>query len=98
LSDWARKVSGGWLLAVFVQPGAKQSEIAGEHGDALRIRVAAPPSEGRANDALLALLSETLGIPKRSVRVVKGASARRKSVLIAAPQADPARLLRGATN
>jgi len=91
---WARPVSGGWMLTVHVQPNAKRSEIGGLHGDALKVRVAAPPTEGRANEALVAVLAEALGVPRQRVSVVKGTASRRKTVLVAAPQADPESLLR----
>jgi len=81
---------------VHTQPGAKRSQIAGLHGDALKVRVAAPPAEGLANAALIALLAEALGVSKGRVRVVKGTTSRRKTVLVAAPEADPALLLRSA--
>lgn len=86
----------GWLLAVHAQPGAKRSQVAGLYGDALRIRVAAAAVNGRANDELIAFLAGVLRIPKRCVRIVKGTASRRKTVLLAAPQADPALLLKPA--
>jgi uncharacterized protein (TIGR00251 family) len=95
LSTWAKRSPQGWLLAVHAQPGAKRTEISGLHGDALKVRVAAPPAEGRANDELAAFVAEALGVPKKSVTVVKGARSRHKTVSVAAPQADPARLLSG---
>jgi uncharacterized protein (TIGR00251 family) len=82
------------MLTVHVQPNARRSEICGLHGDALKVRVAAQPAEGRANEALVALLAGALGVPKKSVAVVQGTRSRRKTVSIAAPQADPALLLR----
>lgn len=91
---WAKRTLQGWLLAVHAQPGAKRSEVAGLHGDALKVRVAAPPVEGRANAALIAFLADALGVPKKSVTVVKGETSRRKTVFVSAPQADPASLLR----
>ena len=91
---WAKRVPAGWLFSIYAQPGAKRTEISGLHGDALKVRVAAPPAEGRANDELVAFLAAALGVPKKSVAVVKGARSRRKTVAIAAPQADPALLLR----
>jgi uncharacterized protein (TIGR00251 family) len=69
-------------IAVVVSPGAKGSEIVGRHGDAWKLRVAAPPERGRANVAVCALLADALGVPPGSVRVVAGASARRKIVEI----------------
>ena len=69
-------------ITVVVSPGAARSEIVGRHGDAWKVRVAAPPERGRANAAFCALLAEALGVPPASVRVVAGASARRKVVEI----------------
>jgi uncharacterized protein (TIGR00251 family) len=93
LSPWLRRDAGGWLLAVHVQPGAKKSEVAGLHGGALKIRVAAPPVEGRANAALIAYLAKALGVPKRAVTVLKGEASREKLVRVADQSADPGVLL-----
>jgi hypothetical protein len=93
MSGWYRKTTAGWLLSVHAQPGAKKSAVAGLHGDALKIRVAAPPVEGRANDALTAFVAKSLGLPKRAVSLVKGESSREKLLLVADASADPARLL-----
>jgi hypothetical protein len=95
LSGWAKRIPQGWLLAIHAQPGARRTEVAGLHGQALKVRVAAPPVEGRANDELIAFVAETLGVPKKSVSVVKGGTSRRKTLLVAAPQTDPIRLLLG---
>ena len=95
MSAWAKRIPQGWLLAIHAQPGARRTEVAGLHGQALKVRVAAPPVEGRANDELIALVAKTLGVPKKSVFVVKGGASRQKTVLVAAPQTDPVRLLRG---
>jgi uncharacterized protein (TIGR00251 family) len=67
-------------LRVRVQPRAKHSELAGRRAGALVVRVAAPPVEGKANAALCALLAELAGVPKTRVSVVRGASAREKTV------------------
>lgn len=67
-------------LTVHVQPRASRSEIVGLHGAALKVRLQAPPVDGAANDALVALLAERLGVPRRSVRVVAGATSRAKMV------------------
>ncbi len=63
-------------------------------GDALKVRVAAPPVEGRANQALVEFLADALDVPRQCVSVVKGATGRRKTLLVAAPHLDPERLLR----
>jgi uncharacterized protein (TIGR00251 family) len=67
-------------ISVTVSPGASRSEVVGRHGDGWRARIAAPPERGRANAALCKLLAETLGVPRRAVRVVSGPSARAKVV------------------
>lgn len=95
MSAWARRTAQGWLLSIHAQPGAKRSEVAGLYGEALKLRLAAPAVEGRANEALVEFIADALGVPRSGVRVVKGASGRRKTVLVAAPQADPARLIAG---
>lgn len=69
-------------LTLHIQPGAKKTEIAGEHGDALKIRLAAPPVDGKANAALLAYLAETLGVAKSAVTLKSGHTSRRKVVEI----------------
>jgi hypothetical protein len=88
---WARRGTDGWTLAVHVQPGAKRSAVAGLHGERLKIRIAAPALDGRANDALVAFVAQTLGVARRSVRVASGERSRDKVVAIAG-HCDPARL------
>jgi uncharacterized protein len=70
----------GPVLRVHVQPGARSTGIVGVHGDALKVRLAAPPHEGRANQALLTLLAERFGCERSGLVVVSGTSARRKRV------------------
>jgi uncharacterized protein (TIGR00251 family) len=70
----------GVRLRIHVQPGASRTEIAGHHGDALRIRVATPPVDGRANDALVRYLADRLDVPRRTVEIVAGMTSRRKVV------------------
>ena len=65
-----------------VSPGARRSDVAGRHGDAWKVRVAASPERGRANDALLDLLAERLELPRRSLSIVSGHGARDKIVLM----------------
>ena len=67
-------------VSVHVQPRATRSEIIGLHGAALKVRLQAPPVDGAANEALVTLLAERLGVPRRAVRVVAGASSRAKTV------------------
>lgn len=65
---------------VYVQPRASRSEIVGEHDGALRVRLAAPPVDNAANEALIELLATALRVPKQGVRIVTGAASRRKVV------------------
>ena len=69
-------------VRVHVQPRASRSEIVGLHGEALKVRLQAPPVDGAANESLVALLADRLGVPKRAVRVVGGATSRSKTVEI----------------
>jgi uncharacterized protein (TIGR00251 family) len=77
------------VLALHVQPGAARTEVAGQHGDALKIRLAAPPVDGKANAELLRYLAEAFGVPLRQVMLVRGDASRRKLVRIAAPSLRP---------
>ena len=79
MSDWFRQAADGRLtLTLHIQPGAKKTEFAGLHGDALKIRLAAPPVDGKANEALIKFVAETLGLPKSAVSLKSGHTSRRK--------------------
>jgi len=73
----------GVLLQLSVMPNATRTEVDGLHDGALRVRLAAPPIDGRANEALVAWLAKSLGVPRRDVEVLRGESSRRKQVAIA---------------
>jgi uncharacterized protein (TIGR00251 family) len=70
------------VLTIHVQPKARTTEVVGWHGDAIKIRVAAPPVGGAANEALVRFLAERLGVARSSVTVVSGTTGRRKWVSI----------------
>lgn len=80
---WLRQDGDGVVLTLHIQPGAKRSEVAGTHGDALKIRLAAPPVDGKANEALIAFIAKALGVPKAHVDLVSGQTSRAKRVRIA---------------
>ena len=84
---------GRTLLAVAVTPNARRTAADGLHDGALRVRLAAPPVDGKANDALTAWLASELGLPKRSVQVLRGMSARRKQLSIELEEAAVVRWL-----
>ena len=70
------------ILQLHVQPGASRSEFAGRHGDRIKVRLAARAIDGKANEALIAFLSEHFNVPKRSVRILSGLKSRQKMVEI----------------
>ena len=93
---WRRVgADGSVTLTIHAQPGAKETEVAGVHGQGtqmcLKIRLAAPAVEGRANDTLIAFLAESFGVPRRNVTLLRGESGRRKTLRIAFPAARPDR-------
>lgn len=81
--DSIRETSKGLLLPVRVVPRASKDEIQGVHGDALKVRLQAPPVEGKANQALIRFLSEALNIPRAQLSIASGETGRNKAVLIA---------------
>ena len=84
-------MSGAVELDLHVQPGAKRTEFAGRHGERLKVRIAAPPVDGAANDELVRFLAEAFGVPRRQVILVSGAASRSKRVRIEAPARRPDR-------
>lgn len=77
-------IAGGTsvTLRLHIQAGAKKSEVAGLHGEALKIRLAAPPLDGRANACLIAFVADRLGITRTRVNIVSGESSRAKRIRI----------------
>jgi uncharacterized protein len=69
-------------IKVYVQPRASKTAVVGMHGDAVHVRLAAPPVDNAANEALVALIASRLRIGKRQVRIVAGAGSRRKVIEI----------------
>lgn len=92
--SWLRPDGDGVVLTLHIQPGAKKTEVAGLHGDALKIRLAAPPVDGKANEALVAFVAKTLSVPKANVELVSGQTSRAKRLRVAgiAPAAAEAAL------
>lgn len=84
---WLRRSGGILTLTLHIQPGAKKTEVAGEHGDALKIRLAAPPVDGKANAALLEFVAERLGVARGDVTLKCGQTSRRKVVEVVGMEA-----------
>ena len=84
----AQAADGSLILTLHIQPGARKTEIAGLHGGALKIRLAAPPVDGKANAALLGFLAKACGVPKSAVELVSGDSSRAKRVRLRGADLD----------
>lgn len=83
MSDWLREAADGSLvLSLHIQPGAKKTGFAGLHGEAMKIRLAAPPVDGKANAALCAFLAEFCKVPKAAVVLISGETSRAKRVRV----------------
>jgi len=78
VTSWLRPVDDGVEITVHIQPGAARSELAGEHGEALKVRISARPVEGAANAALTEFMAQCLGVARREVRIVRGEKSRHK--------------------
>jgi hypothetical protein len=76
---------------VQVVPRASRSRVVGVHGERVKVQLAAPPVDGAANDELVALLAEVLGVPRRAVTIVRGHSSKRKTVRIEGTDGDAVR-------
>ena len=90
---WRREDGDTLVLLLHVQPGAKRTEVAGAHGVGaearLKIRLAAPPVDGKANAELLRYLAAAFGVPSRAVTLLRGETSRQKTVQIARPALRP---------
>lgn len=81
----------GAVLSLRLIPRAAKNAIQGEHGDALKIRLCAPPVDGAANAALIEFLSDTLSLPRARIRLLSGHTSRTKRVLLAGMKAGEIR-------
>lgn len=78
--NWLVADGQGVTLRLHIQPGAKKTEVAGLHGEALKIRLAAPPVDGKANACLMAFLADQLGVARSAVKLLSGETSRAKRV------------------
>ena len=74
--------SGGTVIKVKVIPRSSRTEILGKENDIYRVKLTAPPVEGKANKAVIELLAEKLGVPKREIEIVSGKTGRLKTIRI----------------
>jgi uncharacterized protein (TIGR00251 family) len=86
---WYRWENDDLLLTLRVQPKASKDEFAGPMEDAYKVRITAPPVDGKANDHLIRFLAKAFGVPRSRVALVAGTASRRKAVRIQSPQSLP---------
>jgi uncharacterized protein (TIGR00251 family) len=91
--SWYRLGRDGLTIHVQAQPGAKRTEIVGLYGDSIKVRLASPPVDGKANDCLIEFLARRLSVKRGQIAIVRGTSSRRKDVLVAASGLRPEALL-----
>ena len=82
MTVWLKAVPDGVELAILVQPRASRTKVVGEHDGRLKIALAAPPVDGEANAALIAFLSEQLGVRKNEITLLDGDASRRKRLSV----------------
>jgi len=88
---WLTADNNGVTLRLHIQPGAKKTEVVGLHGEALKVRLAAPPVDGKANACLIAFLADQLGVAKATISLVSGDTSRAKRVRISGVEPAPVR-------
>jgi uncharacterized protein (TIGR00251 family) len=88
-ASWRREDGSDLVLTLHVQPGTKRTEIQGHYNGALKVRLAAPPVDGKANQELLRFLAEAFGVGLRAVTLEHGQSSRHKIVRVAEPTKRP---------
>jgi uncharacterized protein (TIGR00251 family) len=81
---WIRENTDGALFKVIVQPRGARNQIMGLHGDALKVKLTAPPLEGAANRMCVEFLAKSLKVPKSDIEIVHGRQSRSKTILVRA--------------
>lgn len=91
MAGWYRRdpVEGVVTLFIHAQPQARRTEVVGLHGDSLKVRVAAPALENRANEALIAFVAERFGVARRDVTLLSGEKSREKRLEVRSAVVDP---------
>ncbi len=84
LPDWARydPREDTWTLHIHVQPGVRTNQVAGEHGGSLKLKIAAPAVDNKANKCLVGFVAELWGVAQRQVALVRGEGSRQKTVTV----------------
>lgn len=85
---WLRQEGESLVFSLHIQPGAKVTEVVGLHGEALKIRLAAPPVDGKANACLVTFLAKRLGVPKARIELLSGETSRAKRLRVVGVDAE----------
>lgn len=85
---WLRAVDDGVEITLYVQPGSRKTEVAGEHDGALKLRISAPPVDGKANAAVIAFMAERCGVARHRVALTTGELSRHKRLRVIGVTAD----------
>jgi uncharacterized protein len=88
--DWCSAISGGLRLAVQLAPNAKKTEVGGTVDGALKIKLHAPPVDGKANEALIRYIADTLRVPKSAVSITHGLTSKKKLIEVRSERLTPA--------
>jgi len=91
--NWYQSNCDGVTLHIHAQPGARRTEVVGLHGDCVKLRLASPPVDGKANACLIEFLARRLGVKRSQVTITRGTGSRRKTVFVAVARLQPAVLL-----
>ena len=91
--SWYQIAGDGVTIQIHAQPGARRTEVGGLYGDCLKVRLACPAVDGKANERLIEFLAERLGVTRRQVTITRGLISRRKRVLVTAVGIEPLALL-----
>lgn len=94
---WYQRIDEGIRVSLYIQPGAKQTEIYGLYDNSLKIRLNAPPTDGRANEALLKFIALLCDVPVSQVLLQRGDKSRHKLIFISGSRIDPTSLLESIT-
>jgi hypothetical protein len=91
--SWYQIAGDGVTIQIHAQPGARRTEVGGLYGDCLKVRLACPPVDGKANERLIEFLAERLGVKRGQVTITRRLSSRRKNVFVAVVGIKPLALL-----
>ena len=92
MTDFYRWQDAALILRCHLQPRASKDEFSGQHGNSIKIRIKAPPVDGKANTYLASFLAKQFGVPKRDITIISGELNRQKTVRIESPKNLPPEL------